>query len=333
MSPLSYFSSIFARPLMQPAPFFEQVCDGPKGGHAYWLTTSDGLRIRAGVWPHTDDTSDADKTKGTVFILPGRTECVEKYGRAATDLAARGYASLAIDWRGQGIADRMLPDRSIGHVNHFDDYQLDMAAVLNMARDLDLPKPWFMIGHSMGGAIGLRALLEGAPFEAASFSAPMWGIGLTPVQKAMLRFLAPMLTLLNMDCKRAPGTKSETYIMANEFEGNVLTRDADMYAYMRAQVAAEPDLGLGGPSTRWVCESIAENTHIDTITSPDVPALCFLGLDESIVNTDAVRSRMARWPRGELVEVPKGQHEIPMEVPETRKTFFDRSCALFDANL
>jgi lysophospholipase len=315
---------------METAPFFANICDGPDGGSAYWLTTTDGLRIRAGVWPHNNQT---EKTKGTVFILPGRTECVEKYGRAATDLAARGYASLAIDWRGQGIADRMLADRSIGHVEHFDDYQLDLAAVLNMARDLDLPKPWFMIGHSMGGAIGLRALIEGAPFEAASFSAPMWGIGLTATQKAMVQFLAPVLSLLNMDRKRAPGTKSETYMMVQNFEGNTLTRDADMYAYMRAQVAAEPDLGLGGPSTRWVCESIAENSDIEALDSPDVPVLCFLGLDEAIVNTDAVRARMARWPRGELVEVPKAQHEIPMEVPQTRKTFFDRSCALFDANL
>lgn len=318
---------------MQSAPLFEQVCDGPKGGKAYWLTTTDGLRIRVGVWPHSGETKETAQAKGTVFILPGRTECVEKYGRAATDLAQRGYASLAIDWRGQGIADRMLPDRSIGHVDHFDDYQLDMAAVLNMARDLDLPKPWFMIGHSMGGAIGIRALLEGAPFEAVSFSAPMWGIGLTSVQKAMLQFLAPVLALLKMDRRRAPGTKSETYMMVQDFEGNALTRDPDMYAYMRAQVAAEPDLGLGGPSTRWVRESIAENTDIEALESPDVPALCFLGLDETIVNTDAVRARMARWPRGELVEVPKAQHEIPMEVPETRQQFFDRSCALFDAQL
>ena len=322
---------------MKTAPFFADVCDGPTSGSAYWLTTSDGVRIRAGVWPRDDtakttDTSDKNATKGTVFILPGRTECVEKYGRAATDLAKRGYGTLAIDWRGQGIADRLLPDRSIGHVNAFEDYQLDLAAVINMARDLDLPKPWFLIGHSMGGAIGIRALLEGAPFEAASFSAPMWGIGLTPVQKMMVQFVAPVLSLLKRDCMHAPGTSSDTYMMVQDFDGNTLTRDPDMYAYMRAQVAAHPDLGLGGPSTRWVCESIGENTYIDTLASPDVPALCFLGSDESIVNTAAVRARMARWPKGELVDVPRAQHEIPMEVLQSREMFFDRSCALFDAN-
>ncbi|SEK61191.1 alpha/beta fold hydrolase [Pacificibacter marinus] len=317
---------------MQTAPFFADVSDGPDGGKAYWLKTADGIRIRAGVWPYTGDANDG-QAKGTVFVLPGRTECVEKYGRAAKDLAARGYASLAIDWRGQGIADRLLPDRTVGHVNQFEDYQKDLAAVLNMARDLELPKPWFLIGHSMGGAIGLRALLEGAPFEAASFCAPMWGIGLTPVQKVMVRFLAPVLSVLKLDRSHAPGTSSDTYMMVQDFDGNTLTRDPDMYDYMRKQVAAHPDLGLGGPSTHWVRESIGENIYLDTQESPDVPVLCFLGGDESIVNTAAVRARMDRWPSGILVEIPNAQHEIPMEVPQSRALFFNRSCALFDANL
>jgi lysophospholipase len=312
---------------METAPYFADICDGPDTGAAYWLRTADGLRIRAGVWPLSQGLS----AKGTVFILPGRTECVEKYGRAAQDLAMRGYASLAIDWRGQGIADRLLSNRAIGHVENFDDYQVDLAAVLNMARDLELPKPWFMIAHSMGGAIGLRALLEGAPFDAASFSAPMWGIGLTPTQKIMLKVLAPILGLFKLDRAHAPGTSSDTYMVMQDFKGNTLTSDPDMYAYMRAQLIAQPELALGGPSTHWVRASMDENAHIDTLPSPEVPTLCFLGTDESIVNTQAICSRMARWPQGELIKVPAARHEIPMEQPHTRKLFFDRSCALFDA--
>lgn len=316
---------------MQIAPFFADVSDGPEMAAAYWLKTADGLQIRAGIWPYKADARNCD-AKGTVFILPGRTECIEKYGRAAQDLGQRGYASLAIDWRGQGIADRLLTNRAIGHVNEFEDYQKDLAAVLNMAHDLALPKPWYMIGHSMGGAIGLRALLEGAPFEAASFSAPMWGIGLTSVQKAMVRFLSPLLSTFKLDRNHAPGTSGDTYMMVQDFDGNTLTRDPEMYDYMRKQVAAYPDLALGGPSTHWVRESIGENTYLETLDSPDVPVLCFLGGDETIINPDAVRARMARWPNGTLVEVPHAQHEFPMEVPETRTMFFDRSCALFDAN-
>ncbi len=278
--------------MTEHAPYFADVAEGPEGGSAYWLTTSDGVRIRAGLWPYHGEGA----CKGTVFILPGRTECIEKYGRGAADLAARGFASLAIDWRGQGIADRLLADRRIGHVGAFPDYQKDLDAVMALAEAQNMPKPWFIVGHSMGGAIGLRALIEGKPFLAAGFSAPMWGIGLTPIQKAMVRFLSPVMHALGLQNRRAPGTKAQTYMLWHPFEDNLLTSDAEMYRYMTDQIIAHPDLGLGGPSTHWVTEAIAENDWVGAHVLPDVPVLCFLGTDEKIVNTAAVKDLVARWP-------------------------------------
>ena len=78
-----------------------------KAGAAFWLTAADGVRLRVGLWSHPG-------AQGTVLLLPGRTEYVEKYGRAAADLRSRGYATLAIDWRGQGLADRALDDPMSG---------------------------------------------------------------------------------------------------------------------------------------------------------------------------------------------------------------------------
>ena len=105
-----------------PAPFFNDIAEGPEQVSAWWLTTSDGLRIRVAYWP-------CDAAKGTVLMLPGRTEYVEKYGITARDLTARGYAMVSIDWRGQGIADRDLAEKATGHVNDFMDYQHDVQAV------------------------------------------------------------------------------------------------------------------------------------------------------------------------------------------------------------
>ena len=107
---------------MTAAPLFAEA-DGPAGGVAYWLTTVDQIRIRVAVWGH-------DAAKGTVLLFPGRTEYVEKYGRAATDLLTRGYATVTVDWRGQGLADRLQPNAALGHVADFKDYQLDVDAVV-----------------------------------------------------------------------------------------------------------------------------------------------------------------------------------------------------------
>ncbi|WP_226549872.1 alpha/beta fold hydrolase [Celeribacter naphthalenivorans] len=313
--------------MTETAPYFADLAQGPEGGEAYWLTTSDGVRIRVGLWPLQTTQAGA---KGTVFILPGRTECVEKYGRAAADFAARGFASLAIDWRGQGLADRLLKDRRIGHVEEFQDYQKDLDAVIALAEEKAMPKPWFLIGHSMGGAIGIRALIEGKPFQAAGFSAPMWGIGLTPVQKLLLRFVSPVLHALGLQNLRAPGTKAETYMIWHGFKDNLLTSDREMFDYMTDQVVAQPDLGLGGPSSHWVTEAIRENDWAFEHALPDVPVLCFLGGDEKIVNTQAVKELATRWPSCELVIVPGARHEVPMETPATRALFYDRLAALFE---
>ena len=61
------------------APFFADLADGPPGGRAVWLRTEDGVRIRVGLWRGGE--------KGTVVLLPGRTEYIEKYGRAGLRVA------------------------------------------------------------------------------------------------------------------------------------------------------------------------------------------------------------------------------------------------------
>lgn len=318
---------------MSPAPLFDKLQGVPSGGSAVWLTARDGVRVRMGHWPLSKTAAGAQPAKGTVFILPGRTEWVEKYGPAAGEFNARGYDALAIDWRGQGIADKALPDRRIGHVENFSDYALDLEAVIAFAEAENYPKPWFLLGHSMGGAIGLRALIEKQPFAAAAFSGPMWGIGLSTWQKAMVTLAAPVIKAFGKQTNIAPGTRPETYMDWQGFEGNLLTADREMYALMQAHTQDAPELGMGGPSSHWVLEAIDENDWAQAQPAPEQPILCFLGGDEQIVDKDAVREMIARFPNGELIEVPKARHEFPMEVPQTRAIFYDKIAALFDANL
>ena len=94
-----------------PAPFFNDIAEGPEQVSAWWLTTSDGLRIRVAYWP-------CDAAKGTVLMLPGRTEYVEKYGVVAKEFAARGFAMMAIDFlqRWCGDATQLDFSQHIGQV-------------------------------------------------------------------------------------------------------------------------------------------------------------------------------------------------------------------------
>ena len=308
---------------LTPAPYFEDITDGSPGAVAYWITTSDDLRIRVAVQrPET-------AAQGTVLLFPGRTEYIEKYDHVAHELAARGYATLTIDWRGQGLADRMLDDGRIGHVVQFNDYQKDIAAMMRAAREIDLPRPFHLLAHSMGGAIGLRAVMEGLPVQTCAFTGPMWGIQMSPFERLAGTAAAFGGTKLGFGENIAPKTGLENYVLTQGFEGNTLTTDPDMYKKMQDQLAAHPDIGLGGPSLNWLREALSETSHLADRSSPDIPCVTFLGSNEKIVDAQRIHDRMEKWPRGTLEIIEGGEHEVLMETPDIRKTVLNRLEALF----
>ncbi|RLJ60371.1 lysophospholipase [Litoreibacter meonggei] len=306
---------------LTPAPFHADVANGPDGGCAYWLTTSDGVRIRMGVWGGGD--------KGTVLLFPGRTEFVEKYGAAAKGFMDRGFSTVAIDWRGQGLADRALENRLIGHVADFKDYQNDVAAVLAALPELDLPDPMGLLGHSMGGCIGLRALMEGLPVDAAVFTGPMWGIALDPMRRSAGWALSTLARQTKFENMMTPGTSEQSYVLVQPFKDNLLTRDADMYEGMRKQLNAYPDLALGGPSFAWLNEALKECRALSLNPTPNVPTITFLGTNERIVDTKAIHDRMARWHNGELRMIDGGEHEVAMDLPKVQTEVYDAAVELF----
>ena len=250
---------------MDAAPFHAALADGPPGGFARWLRAADGVHLRIAVWPTGE--------RGTVLLFPGRTEYAEKYGRAAGDLAARGYATVAVDWRGQGLADRPLADRNVGHVARFGDFQRDVAAVAEAARALALPEPFYLISHSMGGAIAFRALAEGLAVRAAVFSAPMWGLSLKPATRMLAGVMTVLARSLGFAGRYAPSTGPVTYVASAPFADNVLTTDEGMWDYMKAQITGAPDLALGGPSLNWLHEAMAECRALAALPPPAVPVV------------------------------------------------------------
>lgn len=309
---------------MDEAPLFHDLADGPPGGRAFWLRANDGVRLRAAHWPGGD--------AGTVVLIPGRTEYIEKYGRAAADLARRGFSTLCLDSRGQGLADRLAPDPVMGHVGHFADYQRDLAALLPLAETLGLPRPLFLIGHSMGGAIGLRAVLQGFPVRAAAFSAPMWGIAMASAMRQVARVVGPLARAARLGLRYAPSTSPVPYLQLAPFEGNTLTTDRAMWDWMASHLHAQPGLKLAGPSLHWLDEALAECRWLQRQPPPALPCLTMLGTNERIVDTAAVRAVMARWPGGRLETVPGAEHELMMETPDRRAAFFDACAALFRAS-
>ena len=308
---------------MEHAPFFAEVARGPEGGAAYWLQTEDDLQIRIGVWA-------PEGAKGTFLLFPGRTEYVEKYAITAAMLAKRGYASVAIDWRGQGLGERMLPNRATGHVVNFADYQRDIAAVLTAVEELGLPKPLGLVAHSMGGCIGLRALHQGLPVQSVTFTGPMWGIRITPPLRPVAWGLSSLSRPLRFGHVYPPGQVAETYVLRAPFADNTLTSDPEMFQLMKDQLEAHPDLALGGPSLHWLNEALNEMRSLAALPSPSVPALTFVGSNERIVDVPRIRARMAVWPNGRLEVIEGAEHELLVERKDLRERVIDGAVALLE---
>lgn len=311
---------------LERAPFYAEI-EGEPVGEAYWITAADGVRLRIAHWPLAGAKGTA---KGTVLLFPGRTEYVEKYAINAADFAKAGYATVAIDWRGQGEADRLIANTDAGHVGDFDDYQLDVQALMAALPALNLSGPMHLLAHSMGGCIGLRALMNGLPVQSAAFTGPMWNIGLSWPLRALAHVVGRLAILLGQGHRLAPGTSNDTYVLKVLFEDNDLTKTRSMYERLQSQARAQPQLCIGGPTLRWLLKALVECADLAKQPLPDIPCLVALGTDESIVCTSAITDIMARWPKGQLKMVDKGEHEVLMEGDPIRPDVTQAIVALYD---
>ncbi len=309
---------------LEPAPLFDDLPGVPAGGSAFWLHADDGKRIRIGHW------RAGGRSRGTFLIFPGRTEYVEKYGLLAGELAAAGFDVITIDWRGQGLSDRLLPDLRIGHVDIFDDYQRDLRAVLDALPALGVPQPLYLLGHSMGGCIGLRALYGDHPFSGAVFTGPMWGIRMSAPLIPAAWAIAWTSRALGLSHHYTPPHSEESYVANAPFDGNLLTRDRVMYDILQRQLQGRPELQLGGPSLHWLHEALRETRALAAMPAPDLPCLTFVGSHERIVSVPRIVSRLAAWPGGRLEVIENGEHEVLMEGPETRARILDLVLAHLD---
>lgn len=313
--------------MTDPAPFHQLPGDDSHPAAAFWATADDGIRLRLALWR-----GRSAAVAGTVLLFPGRTEYIEKYAPVARRLNAEGYDVLAIDWRGQGMSDRLQDDPRPGHVGAFSDYQRDVVEMVVAATELDLPRPWHLLAHSMGGCIGLAALHASLPVATAVFSAPMWGINLRQMPHGFALGIAYLAGRLGRGGRSAPRSgASGTYLLDETFSANLLTPDPAEWCRMLREAAAWPELTIGGASYHWVAQALNECCRLARLESPGQPATITVGSDEKVVSLPAIRSRAAQWPGARLLEIDGARHEVMMDASARRELFFKAALERFQS--
>jgi lysophospholipase len=295
----------------------------PTGAIVASVHAIDGAKLRAARW------NPAGAARGTIVILGGRAEFIEKYFETIQQLLERGFAVATMDWRGQGGSERQLKNPRKGHIDDFSLYQRDLDGLVSEVLDPACPRPWHGLCHSMGGAILLAVARAGrCPFDRLVLSSPM--IALAESKRPRLaRLVAEALDAVGLGGAFAPGG-GPNIIVAGPFAGNPFTSDPVRYARTAGVVAADPDLGLGWPTIGWLHAALRLMREFENPDFPRrtlTPILVVASGADRVVDTRATERFASCLRAGRLIVVDGAQHEIMME----RDLFRDRFWAAFDS--
>ena len=295
--------------------------------HFSTLTARDGLSLRTAVWP-----ARPGGTRGTVVLLQGRAECIEKYKETAGDLLDRGFAVYAFDWRGQGGSGRVLGDSRKGHVADYDDYLSDFELFLERRVLPDAPRPILVLAHSMGGHIVLRHRAEYRTGDAPYFcrrdrlSAPMVDLMLSP-------FLRLFAGGPDQQCHK-PETRQPLCAGPRPVPASLRRQPADPRPRACERTAAlfrdNPALAVGWPTMGWLAATRRSVAILRGRGYPEriaTPVLMIRAEADKVVSNAAQTRLAARLPDCRFETIPASRHEPLMETDEVRAQVF----ALFDA--
>lgn len=231
--------------------------------------------------------------KGAIVIVSGRTETYLKYKELIFDLWNNGYSVYIHDHRGQGMSERepevaQTPQR--GHVQKFSLFVSDLRTFAQQQAIPGKHDNYFLLAHSMGGAIASLHLEEDAanalPFRAVAMSSPMHEI------TGFVGLSADRVTC-RVARDKVKDEKAAEYILRGgdyspkEFEKNEYTLSPVRYDRLLGMNKTFPLVELGSPTHGWLANACdaAELARNDA-AKIRVPLLLFEAGADSIVHSE-----------------------------------------------
>ncbi|MCB1428741.1 MAG: alpha/beta hydrolase, partial [Nitratireductor sp.] len=279
----------------------------PVSGH---VETVDGVKLRFARWK-----THRAPSSGTVLLLQGRAEYIEKQYETITDLRNSGHDVLAFDWRGQGGSSRLLKDRKRGYVASFDQYVTDLDTILEKVALPDCRGPYFILAHSTGSLVALLAAPRLANrIQRMVLASPFVGFGAMPIPPRFLTSVAGFLSLIGLGSIYMAG--GPTPDEKRTFTGNRLTSDTRRFTRNAGFAAQFPDLSIGGPTAGWL---LAAANAMERLRDPDyvgainIPSLLVIAGADEVVSNRAIEELGRRLRSGHSITIDGAKHELLQE--------------------
>jgi lysophospholipase len=298
------------------------VIEQPEGGAITVLSARDGSRLRYGTWP-----VPANRRRGQVLLLHGRTEFIEKHFETISDLLDRGFSVFTLDWRGQGLSDASNGDPMKGHVHDYDNYLDDLDLFVRSIVEPDKSVPLIVLGHSMGAHLALRFVrLHPDVITGMVLCSPLIKLLGKRITGALTQTAAHFLAAIGLHTKYVPG-RDAYWAAKQKFDGNPLTSDLKRYCLAANWIDRNPDLAVGPPTIGWLSamfRSIAIIHKSKFEAAIEIPVLTVGAGRDIVVSTEAAREYSQKLPSGEFLLLADAQHEILHERDELRDAFWTK---------
>ena len=283
------------------------------GGHLGFVFTPDKRKIRYALWPNGE--------KGLIIFLNGRNEYIEKYNDTYARFQALGYAVVTLDWRSQGLSQRPSWNKNLGHVETFQEYQLDLATVLSEESVRKVNGKRILVGHSTGACIGLRAVLDDRlDILGAIFLAPFWGFGRgfgNPLTIKFLVFIVKIFKAMGLGRTSSGPQKKKPYITTKTVHNNSLTSDSKQLVRLQKIASLDSRLSIGPPSFSWIAAAADEIRSLRVEKKVKVPSMVLIGTDDTIVSLGAAKAQLFEDPQSIFGTYDNARHELLIEKENT----------------
>lgn len=272
------------------------------------ITVSLGTLTHAGYRLALHHYHRADSTRGTVFVIHGYYDHVGIFDKVIRALLGEGYGVVCFDLPGHGLSSG-----GIAAIPDFHHYQLALDAVLQRLVGI-APQPWNIVGQSTGGAIIVDFLLRHTrhpghiPFHRAVLLAPL----VRPRGYGLGRYVHDVVSRV-------------TDYITREFATN--SHDTEFLHFLKYR---DP-LQSKRLSVQWVGALKKWVPDVETRDPSNFPLMIIQGQQDGTVeyehNLVVLRHK---FPKHELVLLPRARHQLANESAEIRAVIFAETLRFLD---